>query len=314
MDALSALWITSLVGAVGFTATGYFLARSGIVRVEGEGGREREPEPEPASAEPASAEIEKQLQALRVELRAEVLERDKVETHAKELTARLSTMTEQVTALRARVSEEAHAARVARESMQAAQAAQKRSSVIPSAASDATRARLSTRAPGLFAEIEELKGVVAKLTAENESLRAAALGAPRAPRTSPAARTDLVLPEALERMVDRIARLDDVRAAAVAESSGLVLAGSGDLADALAAFGVYIADAASRSDRILPLRTPLEVTVRDSNGLVFATRVLGPPEAELALVTLGDGEIPARQLHEIVFQTPGIGDDAPRAK
>lgn len=329
MDALSALWMTSLAGALGFTATGYFLARSGILRVQGDAreapqreAERREPEPVPeiaAAAEvvatpPADDETEKQLQALRRELRAEVLERDKVETYCKELTGRLSTMTEQVTALRARVSEEAHAARIARDSAQAAQAAQKRSSIIPSAGSDAARSRLSMRAPGLFAEIEELKGALAKCTAENESLRAAALGAPTAARKTPSARTDLVVPEVLKRMVDRIARLDNVRAAAVAESSGLVLAGSGELAEALAAFGAYLADAASRSDRLLPLRPPQEVIVRDANGLVFATRVLGNPQAELALVTLGVGEVSPRQLQEIVGQTPGLGEEVLRTK
>jgi len=254
MDPLAALWFASIVGAAGFTATGFFLARSRMV-----GGRPPLAEPEPAArpvhapAEPvdlalavepavpeatpampeaqpparpterppavpstapppgatarysssaprrdprreegdaasseenetdvlrvdsvrprrgassgpppvASGELERQLQALRNELRAEVVARDKIEMHARELAARLSSMSEQVTTLRARASEEAGAAR-------------RRSSIIPNAATDA-RTRLSARAPGLFAEIEELKSEIARLTAENESLR----GSPR---------------------------------------------------------------------------------------------------------------------------------------
>ena len=363
MDALAALWLTSIVGAAGFTATGFFLARSRMEAGASPSVANPEPaaspvpraveheEPEAPSAAPppivttevpspsvaprkdprreegdaagsednetdvlgaadparprrgasagpppvASPELDKQLQALRVELRAEVVARDKVEIRARELAVRLSSMAEQMTALRARASEEGSAAR-------------KPSSIIPAAAADA-RTRLSGRAPGLFAEIDELKGDVARLTAENESLRASALGAPMLTRRAPATRSELVVPEVLKRMVDRIARLENVRAAAVAESSGLVLAGSGELAEALAAFSAYMRDAASRSDRLLPLRAPDEVTVRDAQGLVFCTRVLGWPQAELALVTLALGDVPARELREILAQTPGLEAD-----
>jgi len=398
MDALTALWFTSIVGAVGFTATGYFLARSRIPerdtaepasarheptppsppalqvaastppppevatstppppvaaatlpppngaatlpppnvvtrdaspsmaprkdlrREEGEDASPYEKEtvvlrndsekPRRASsmAPPAAetSELERQLHALRIELRSEVVARNKIETHSRELAARLSVISEQNTALRARVTEETSAAR-SRES------AQQRSSIIPSAASDA-RTRLSLRAPGLFAEIDELKVAMARLTAENASLRAAALGSPAPVARGPSPRTDLIVPEVLKLMVDRIARLDHVRAAAIAESSGLVLAGSGELADALAAFGAYIKDAATRSARLLPLRTTDEVTVRDSQGLVFSTRVLGRPEAELALVTLVAGEVPTRQIRDIIAQTPGINADGQSAR
>jgi len=361
MDALNALWLTSIVGALGFTATGYFLARSQITARDAEGraleGRsEPAPPPEVAPSSPPppiapspsmaprkdprredgdeagshdnetdvvrtdpekpekprraasivppvaeTSELERQLHALRVELRSEVIARNNVETHARELTARLSVMSEQMAALRARASEEMSAAR-------SREAAQRRSSIIPSAASDA-RTRLSLRAPGLFAEIDELKADIARLTAENESLRAAALGAPAPAPRARAARTDLIVPEVLKLMVDRIGRLDHIRAAAVADDSGLVLAGSGELADALAAFGAFIKDAASRSVRLLPLRATDEVTVRDSQGLVFSTRVLGRPQAELALVTLSSGEVPAREIREIIVQTPGLDAD-----
>ena len=251
-------------------------------------------------------ELERQLHALRIELRSEVIARNKIETHARELAARLSVMSEQMTALRARASEEMSASR-------SREAVQKRSSIIPSAASDA-RTRLSLRAPGLFAEIDDLKADIARLNAENASLRAAALGVPAPVPRAPATRTDLIVPEVLKLMVDRITRLDHVRAAAVAESSGLVLAGSGELADALAAYGAYIKGAASRSVRLLPLRSTDEVTVRDSQGLVFSTRVLGRPEAELALVTLVSGDVPTREIREIIAQTPGLDADSPTAR
>ena len=381
MDALATLWLTSIIGAAGFTATGFFLARSRMSREEpakepvarastkppslavapaGEGAstrpepvaatarvtarpavasseRPRDPRREdddsvdaprngvdvidahlqkprttdallPPAAPPPSAgtvDLEHQLDALRVELRAEVVARHTAEARAKELEARLSSMSQQVAALRARGAADAGAVR--RDS------AQRGASLIPGANVN-QRSRLSTRAPGLFAEIDELKADIARLTAENEALRASALGAPPpAPRSS-GPRSDLIVPDVLKRMVERIARLDNVRAAAVVENNGLVLASSGERSEALAAFGNYIRDAASRSTRLLPLGVAEEVIVRDVHGVVFSTRVLGRPEAELALVTLAFSPIPVADLRDIVGHTPGLGADAISAR
>lgn len=379
MDALAALWFTSIIGAAGFTATGFFLARSRMplpredavptpateaasrastrptappvkpprsesVRPEPAADeakvtakppaalsdRPRDPRREdddagdaspvdvlephlektkttdampPPAAGPSSAdslELERQLDAVRVELRSEVVARHTVEARAKELEARLSSMSQQIAALRARGAADASAVR--RDSAT-------RASLIPGANVD-QRARLTTRAPGLFAEIDDLKADIARLTSENEALRAAALGAPPpAPRAS-GPRSDLIVPDVLKRMVERIARIDNVRAAAVVENNGLVLASFGERAEALAAFGNYIRDAASRSTRLLPLGVAEEVVVRDVHGVVFSSRVLGRPEAELALITLALNPIPVGELRAIVGQTPGLGADA----
>lgn len=378
MDALAALWLTSIIGAAGFTATGFFLARSRMPRENAEDSEPRAskepiagsvrppaastrpPLPEPAElsakvpskvpvatsdrpkdprrdddddtagsvdvlAAPAekpkasdtsvkaagaasaeSIELERQLDALRVELRAEVVARHTVEARSKELEARLSSMSQQVAALRARSSADAGAVR--RDSMV------RGASLIPGANNADQRNRLSTRAPGLFAEIDDLKADIARLKSENESLRAAALGAPPpAPRAS-GPRSDFIVPDVLKGMVERIARIDGVRAAAVVENNGLVLASSGERAEALAAFGNYIRDAASRSTRLLPLGTAEEVMVRDVHGVVVSSRVLGRPDAELALITLAFSAVPARELREIVGQTPGLGPDAISAR
>lgn len=384
MDALAALWFTSIIGAAGFTATGFFLARSRmpLPRENNAPTPVTEPDarasarptappvkppksesvrPEPAVAEPRitakppaaisdrprdprredddagdaspvdvldphqektkttnampppaagpsaaeSLELERQLEAVRVELRAEVVARHTVEARAKELEARLSSMSQQVAALRARGAADASAVR--RDSVT------RGASLIPGANVD-QRARLTTRAPGLFAEIDDLKADIARLTSENEALRAAALGAPPpAPRAS-GTRSDLIVPDVLKRMVERIARIDNVRAAAVVENNGLVLASSGERAEALAAFGNYIRDAASRSTRLLPLGVAEEVIVRDVHGVVFSSRVLGRPEAELALITLALNPIPVGELRAIVGQTPGLGADAISAR
>jgi len=230
MDALVALGFTSLLAAAGFTATGYFLARSGLLGAPpkdapatrateapaapaaratpshepaaaleivtpeqpvphvppGRAARHVPPAPShhasgafPAHASsyppkrdprreddstratvpPPDAELERQLAALRSALSTEARARDLADAHVKELELRLGTMTERLLTLDART----------RDSLRAPRGDMPRSLAPPSGG--ASRERLASLAPGLFAELEELKATVAHLTAENESLR-----------------------------------------------------------------------------------------------------------------------------------------------
>jgi hypothetical protein len=237
MDALVALGFTSFLGAAGFTATGYFLARSGLVGKEEPREEPKEApraapatEPPPPSVAPAPArtpvppptatieiemvtpeqpsvrhltpaprasappspsqapkrdprreddseprlstaaatvpppddEIERQLGALRSALRTEARGRDQAEAHAKELEVRLGAMTERILVLEARQ----------RDSMKPRRDTPRSMAPPRSGTSQAPgRERLASLAPGLFAELEELKATVARLTAENEALK-----------------------------------------------------------------------------------------------------------------------------------------------
>lgn len=212
MDALVALGLTSVLGAAGFTATGYFLARSAILGKEAprdapppppapataptppppatieiemvspsvhhdppapsqspkrDPRREDDSEPRLSSAAatvpPPDDQLERQLGALRSALSTEARARDLAEAHVKELEVRLGTMTERVLALDARARDSARPRRETPRSF-----APPRSSG-PSQAPG--RERFASLAPGLFAELEELRATVAKLTAENEELR-----------------------------------------------------------------------------------------------------------------------------------------------
>ena len=82
--------------------------------------------------------------------------------------------------------------------------------------------------------------------------------------------------------------------------SGQVL-GSGDLAEGMAAFGAYIRDASSRTDRLLPLEGVEEVEIRDRNGLLLSTRVVNHPSSgELCLVLLGSADVSVVAAKKIV--------------
>ena len=68
---------------------------------------------------------------------------------------------------------------------------------------------------------------------------------------------------------------------------GSLLVGSGDLAEGMAAFGAYIRDASSRTDRLLPLEGVEEIDIRDRRGMLLSTRVISHPASELCVVLLG---------------------------
>ena len=227
MDALVALGITSLLGAAGFTATGYFLARSGLVGKDGPSAvpapaaaapvtvapagvaatstpppaavieiemvtpdqpsvrdlahtarpaamssyppkrdlrREEDSEPRlvAATVPPPDDEMERQVSALRSALRTEARARDLAEAHVKELEVRLGTMTERVLTIESRERDSMRPRRDTPRSMPPARAG---SSQAPG------QARLASLAPGLFSELEDLRAQVARLTAENDTLR-----------------------------------------------------------------------------------------------------------------------------------------------
>ncbi len=239
MDALVALGFTSVLGAAGFTATGYFLARSGLLGKEAPAetsGAPTPPAPTPtpaatptptprptplgtieiemvtpeqprvhhvtpaprhvtpappgsvppsqapkrdprreddsdprisaaaATVPPPDDELERQLGALRSALSTEARARDLAEAHVKELEVRLGTMTERLLTLDARARDSVRPRRDTPRSF-----APPRNSSGPS--QPPGRDRLASLAPGLFAELEELRAKVSKLTAENEELR-----------------------------------------------------------------------------------------------------------------------------------------------
>lgn len=138
-------------------------------------------------------------------------------------------------------------------------------------------------------EAAALREEVTRLTAENRSLRARALGslAPKASsRSSADSVPDLNLAVYRE-VVERVGGLAGMRGAAVTDEVGSLLLGAGEDAEGLAAFGAYIRDASARTDRLLPLDGVEEVDIRDRGGLLLSTRVVMHAPIELCVVLLG---------------------------
>lgn len=121
-----------------------------------------------AAVEEAEAKARRQLDALREELRVELLARTEAEKRAADLASRLVSSGQQVAALRAKL----QAAEEARRSL--APPARHATSPPPRVSERPPNPRMQSLAPGLFSEIEELRREIARLTAENRHLRSAA--------------------------------------------------------------------------------------------------------------------------------------------
>lgn len=187
MDAVTALWICSILGAASFAGAGFFLARVLAPREQA-----KEPAPPVSVKTPPAAEdiprredhaaiaevvaeavaeaedmARRQLEVLREELRAELLARSEAEKRASDLATRLVSSGQQVTALRAKI-------QMAEDTKRSGQyTAAKHQTQPPPRVTDRPPppARMQSLAPGLFGEIEDLKKEVARLTAENKLLR-----------------------------------------------------------------------------------------------------------------------------------------------
>jgi hypothetical protein len=149
-----------------------------------------------------------------------------------------------------------------------------------------------------------LREEIRRLTEENRSLRQHALGSlppkPLASSRDSVPELDLDL---YRELIERVGTVAGLRGAVVADELGSLLVGTGDLAEALAAFGAYIKDASARTDRLLPLDGLEEVDIRDRGGMLLSTRVITHASSELCLVLLGAADASLAAAKKIVDDT-----------
>jgi len=263
-------------------------------------------------AEAGRLEIEKQLEAVKADLRQEVASRATASARAEELGDRLATASEEAASLRHRVAQLDKERKQLREALQGRVKALttsewhrrreleeaeemrvklkdvrdklERSSLPPERAvsSPPPRGASSNRPEAdLRAEIERLRS-------ENASLRERALGSLPPKRSSRDSVPDVDL-ERYREVMARVGQVAGMHAAIIADELGSLLVGSGEHAESLAAFGAYIRDASARTERLLPLDAVEEVDIRDRTGTHLCTRVITRLPSELSLVMLGAG-------------------------
>ncbi|MBX3225540.1 MAG: hypothetical protein KF795_33855 [Labilithrix sp.] len=293
------------------------------------------------AAEVVKSELERQIEAVRAELRNEVVARATAGARADELGDRLANASEEAASLRHKVSVLDKQAKQLREALQGRVRALttsewhrrrdleeteemrvklrdvydklERSSLPPasSASSPPPSASLPPGAssPGMPAvprslrpddgDATKLRDEIARLSLENRDLRARALGS-IPPKQPPQIDLQDVDVDAYRELIEHIGSVAGLKSAILADDRGSLLVGSGDLAEGLAAFGAYIRDAASRTERLLPLEGVDEVDIRDRRGLLLSTRVVARSPSELCLVVLGSAEASLAAARNIV--------------
>jgi hypothetical protein len=290
------------------------------------------------TAEAMKSELERQIESLRSELRNEVVARATASARADELGDRLAGASEEASSLRHKVSVLDKQARQLREALQGRVRALttsewhrrrdleeaeemrlklrdvyeklERSSLPPTTASmppsngallpPAMATRSMPSMPSMPPNgAEELHAEIARLTQENRDLRARALGTTTRKQPSRGSVPELDL-DVYRDLIDRIGAVGGLKGAVVADEIGSLLAGGGELAEGLAAFGAYIRDASSRTERLLPLEGVAEVDIRDRNGMLLCTRVITHAPSEVSLVLLGAADASLAAAKQIV--------------
>jgi hypothetical protein len=274
------------------------------------------------------AELERQLEGVRNELRNEVILRAAAEARVEELGDRLAKASEEAGTLRHRVNMLDRQTKLLRESLKGRPVTAirnrddeaeemrlklrdvvdklERASLPPLGNNHATPpggmvAPASIRPPK---ENDDLQKEIARLASENRHLRAQTLGGSLPPK-KPASRSDSVPDidiELYRSVVDKLGTIAGLKAAVVADEVGSLLVGNGDLAEGLAAFGAYIRDASARTDRLLPLEGVDEVDIRDRNGSLLSTRVIFQ-KAQLSLIVLCSGDASMAAAKKLAAET-----------
>jgi hypothetical protein len=269
------------------------------------------------TADASRADLERQLEVIRTELRREVVARAAAEEKALELGDRLARASEETAGLRHKLSlrpqpssdrqrlRELEEIEDLRNKVREVSVRLEKSSAAPPPPAPSSKPPVAkiTLAPKEADEVAKLREENTRLTKENRSLLARALGA--APERKPAKSWSDVDIEAYRSVVDRVAAVGGIRGAVLADEVGSVLLGRGELADGLAAFGAYIRDASSRTERLLPIESVMEIDIRDRKGMVLSTRVVTPGPGTLSVVFLGT-------LGNAVNAAKRIVDESPR--
>jgi hypothetical protein len=110
--------------------------------------------------------------------------------------------------------------------------------------------------------------------------------APRSPAASPSTE------HALNAVLARLGAAQGMRAVALADDLGLLLAGVGEAQGSLAAYGALLRQIAARGREYLPIGAFHRVEVEDVHHAVVSACPLSIHDAELSLVTLTTGSPP----------------------
>ncbi|MBW2734398.1 MAG: hypothetical protein JRH20_18580, partial [Deltaproteobacteria bacterium] len=133
---------------------------------------------------------------------------------------------------------------------------------------------------------------MADLREENDGLRSLGLIKSAVPKPMLDKGGDEGLGNALQRMLGRLTSEHAARAAVLADELGLVVAGLGEDADAMAAVSALFTEINAKIRGVLPLGTLRQLTLTDENELTFAAQPFSTASGDLVLATLLPGNPP----------------------
>jgi hypothetical protein len=308
MTPLAWMWILSALGAITFYAAGYFgarLRRHHTVEVVVPPHAHDDTNP---GAEAAA--LRRELASVRSEKVALATEVAQLAAQARQAHDRADRASRESQALRAELATASAAAASA-----PAEGRHRR----PQTAAEVQEMALELEAlRGRVADAEALRSDNAVLRAAAEESRAltrrvgvleqelqaaraqafAAAPAPAPAEARPAVPRLRSVPEAsteksLQQVIDRVARLPGVRAVALADDLGLLVAGAGEHGTVLAAYGGFLAGVGTKASEHLPIGLLRRCAIEDENSTTISVSPLrGQP---LMLVTMSNGAGPTQQ-------------------
>ena len=155
------------------------------------------------------------------------------------------------------------------------------------------------------ARIREEKGYLER---ELEGLRArlfVEFGKRAGPTPDPGPTSGGVAPRGLDGLVRKIGALDKVRAAAIGDENGFLVASAGDASErgeALAAFGSLMSDLGKRATTLLPLHDVREIRIVDAHETTVVARPLDRASSDLVLVWIKLGRDSEPRVRSIIAE------------
>lgn len=95
--------------------------------------------------------------------------------------------------------------------------------------------------------------------------------------------------DVLRAVLERESERPDLTGAVIADELGLVVASTGELSDALAAYGAVLAGIGAKSCDSLPLHDVRHIVVTDDHDMTLTVRKIEAVDEQFALVTLTSG-------------------------
>lgn len=143
-------------------------------------------------------------------------------------------------------------------------------------------------------ECKQLQEQIAVLCAENSRLRSLDVVLDTPPRPACVSYTE-GLGNSLQHLVERLAQTEKARGVVLADDQGLLVAGTGEHLEGLAAAAAVFDALTHKVRTILPLSTPQRLTITDENSITLIAQPFVFASVQLVLVNLSVGPGPDRE-------------------